>query len=245
MPGKPEPRTALLTGATSGIGHATMLDLLGRGWRVVGVGRRIERLHDAGNRFPGRLHAVAADLSEPGASAKVMSQVPDGWAVDTLIHAAGHDAGGSTAFHACGGVDRSMKLAVNLVCLADLARTFLPGWLERGRGDLVAVGSIVGREAVPGLTDYTMTKHGLHGLLAGLRMDYADTGLRFIEVVPGVVRSEFALNRWHGDEARSERFYAAFKDCLLPEDVAAAIVWALDQPGYVAVDEIVLRPTRR
>ncbi|MGF7159773.1 NADP-dependent 3-hydroxy acid dehydrogenase YdfG [Rhodoligotrophos appendicifer] len=238
-------RTVLVTGATSGIGEACALALLEAGARIVATGRRIERLAPLSARFGEALHLIAADLSEPGAAARLMAQLPPDWAIDTLVYAAGHDAGGKTSYHEADEGDLAAKLSVNLTSLADLAQILLPAWLARDAGDLVAIGSIVSREAVAGLADYGMTKHALHGLMAGLRLDYAATGLRFIEIIPGVVRTEFALSRWQGDVARAEEFYARFKQYLLPEDVAASVLWALRQPAHVALDEIILRPTRR
>ncbi|WP_137389905.1 SDR family oxidoreductase [Rhodoligotrophos defluvii] len=238
-------RTAIVTGATSGIGHATAVGLLEAGAHVMAVGRRVDRLDELAARFGDRLQICAADLSRDGEAARVLNALPEGWAADTLIHAAGHDAGGNVPFHASDLADLQDKLAVNLTVAAALIHALLPAWVARDRGDLVVVGSIAAREAAAGLVPYGLTKHGLHGLMAGLRVDYAATGLRFVEIIPGVVRSGFATRRWGGDETRADAFYERFTAWLTPEDVAGAILWALAQPDHVSSDEIVLRPTRR
>ncbi len=235
----------MVTGATSGIGRATAVALLDSGARVVAVGRQVDRLEELAARFGDRLHICAADLSRDGEAARLLGRLPQGWMVDTLIYAAGHDAGGNVPFHESKLADLQDKLGVNLTAAAQLIHAMLPAWLIRDQGDLVVVGSIAAREAAPGLTPYALTKHGLHGLMAGLRIDYAASGLRFIEIIPGVVRSGFASRRWSGDEARADQFYQRFAGWLTPEDVAGAILWALAQPEHVSSDEIVLRPTRR
>ncbi len=233
-------RSIIVTGASSGIGRATALAFLAGGDRVAAVGRRRDELAALEGAHP-----APADLSLPGAAEAVLAALPEGWETDALVHAAGHDAGGGAPFHENAAADRAAKFAVNLGCLGDLAHALLPGWRARDRGDLVAIGSIVSREPVAGLADYGMTKSGLAALLAGFRLDYAATGLRFVEIVPGVVRTGFAASRWKGDESRSAGFYERFPECLEAEDVAECVLWALERPASVAVDEIVVRPARR
>lgn len=137
------------------------------------------------------------------------------------------------------------KLAVSFTSAALLIHALLPAFLSQGRGDVVTIGSIVTREAAAGLSFYGATKQALHGLMEGLRLDYRDTGLRFIELIPALVRSGFAAHRWQGDDKRAEQFYANFRGWLEPADVARVVVWALAQPPCVNVDEILLRPTYR
>jgi NADP-dependent 3-hydroxy acid dehydrogenase YdfG len=240
-----EGRTALVTGGTSGIGMAVAGALLAGGCRVLATGRRVENLDGMRASCGDRLKTVAADLSEPGAAAGILRARPAGWDIDLLICAAGHDSGGNVPFAQGNVRDMVDKLAVNFTASALLIHALLPGFLARGKGDVVAIGSIVTREAAAGLSFYGATKQALHGLLEGLRLDYRDTGLRFIELVPGVVRSGFAARRWKGDEERAERFYADFRGWLEPQDVARAVMWAVSQSPGVNVDEIVLRPTVR
>lgn len=163
--------------------------------------------------------------------------------IDVLVNVAGHDAGGGMAF------DRPRAewddlLAVNLSAAMRLTRAVLPGFLARDRGHVVAIGSIVTRVPAAGLAAYAATKHGLHGFIEGLRVDYAATGLRFTEITPGVVRSGFAFRRLD-DAAGADAFYERFAGTLRPEDVARAVLYAVQQPPACCVDEIVLMPTRR
>jgi NADP-dependent 3-hydroxy acid dehydrogenase YdfG len=243
--GTPGERTALVTGGTSGIGMAVAEALLAAGCRVVATGRSVGRLDEMSKTYRDRLHVIAADLSGADAASGIVGAIPAGWTLDVLIHAAGHDAGGNVPFAEGDTTDMNDKLAVNFTSAALLIHALLPAFLLQGRGDVVTIGSIVTREAAAGLSFYGATKQALHGLMEGLRLDYRDTGLRFIELIPAVVRSGFAARRWQGDDQRAEQFYANFRGWLEPADVARAVVWALAQPPGVNVDEILLRPTHR
>jgi 3-hydroxy acid dehydrogenase/malonic semialdehyde reductase len=238
-------RTALVTGATSGIGMAITDALLAAGSRVVATGRSVERLDSLQETYGEQLHTVMSDLSALDSVEQIIASVPENWKIDLLVCAAGHDAGGNVPFGESDVRHMSDKLAVNFTTAALLIHALLPEFLARGTGDVVTIGSIVTRQAAAGLSFYGATKHALHGLMAGLRLDYRDTGSRFIELIPAVVRSGFAARRWEGDKDRAERFYASFPGWLEPADVARAVVWAVSQPRGVNVDEIVLRPTAR
>lgn len=234
--------TALVTGATGGIGAAVTAALLEAGMAVICVGRRHDRLAALAARFGPSVRVVACDLAKPEAVASVLEVVGTG-VVDVLVHTAGHDAGGGVPFADRQG-DWDDMLAVNLSAAVALTRALLPGFLARDRGDVVAIGSIVTRVPAAGLAAYAATKHGLHGFMAGLRVDYAATGLRFTEITPGVVRSGFAARRLE-DAAQAEAFYAGFAATLSPEDIARAVLFAVQQPAGCCVEEIVLMPTRR
>jgi 3-hydroxy acid dehydrogenase/malonic semialdehyde reductase len=238
-------RTAIVTGATSGIGLAITAALLAAGSQVLATGRRVEQLDGLQATHGERLHVVASDLAAPDSVAPLVAAVPAHWTIDLLVCAAGHDAGGNLPFGESDVRHMADKLAVNFTSAALLIHALLPGFLARGAGDIVTIGSIVTRDAAAGLSFYGATKHALHGLMAGLRLDYRATELRFIELIPAIVRSGFASRRWAGDEDRAERFYANFPGWLEPADIARAVTWAVSQPHGVNVDEIVLRPTTR
>jgi len=244
-PAKLNGRTAIVTGATSGIGMEIAGALLAAGSKVLATGRRVAQLDGLQATYGERLHIVMSDLSDPASVEQIVASVPADWNVDLLVCAAGHDAGGNVPFGEGDVRHMADKLAVNFTTAALLIHALLPGFLAGGKGDVVTIGSIVTRDAAAGLSFYGATKQALHGLMAGLRLDYRATQLRFIELIPAIVRSGFASRRWAGDEDRAERFYANFPGWLEPADVARAVTWAVSQPRGVNVDEIVLRPTTR
>jgi len=116
----------------------------------------------------------------------------------------------------------------------------LPGMIARGRGDVVLLGSVAGRQVYPGGAVYCATKHAVRAIYETLRLDAAGSGVRFTTVDPGMVgETEFSRIRFRGDEARAKAVYQGV-DYLKPEDVAEAILWAVTRPARVNVGEIVL-----
>jgi NADP-dependent 3-hydroxy acid dehydrogenase YdfG len=121
-------------------------------------------------------------------------------------------------------------------------RATLPAMIARGRGDVVVLGSVAGRQVYPGGNVYCATKFAVRALYEALRLDAAGKGVRFTTVDPGLVETEFSLVRFRGDEERAKKTYQGLK-CLAPEDVAEAILFALTRPPHVNVGELVLWPT--
>ena len=113
--------------------------------------------------------------------------------------------------------------------------------VERARGHVVNIGSVAGLSAYAGGSIYAASKHAVHGFSESLRLDFAATGIRVTEILPGMVRTDFALNRW-GDAERARRFYDDFGVCLEPEDIARAVLFALEQPARVVVSQLVVVP---
>ncbi|MDX1541973.1 MAG: SDR family NAD(P)-dependent oxidoreductase, partial [Geminicoccaceae bacterium] len=132
----------------------------------------------------------------------------------------------------------------NVTGLIRMTRAVIPGMLERGRGQIVNVGSIAGLRAYKGGNVYNATKFAVRGFSDALRIDYADTPLRIIEILPGLVRTGFASARSGGDEAAARAFYESFPGWLEPEDVARTILYALEQPPHVTIAQLVVVPTR-
>jgi len=91
-------------------------------------------------------------------------------------------------------------------------------------------------------TNYSSSKHAVHGFSESLRLDFAGTGIRVTEILPGLVRTDFALNRW-GDKARADAFYDDFGVCLTPEDIARSVLFALRQPPHVVISQLVVVPS--
>jgi 3-hydroxy acid dehydrogenase/malonic semialdehyde reductase len=238
-------RTAIVTGASSGIGRATAAVLVERGARIAGLARDHVRLDSLARELGRACVPVALDLSDVGAIDALPERLPDGFATpDLLVNCAGHDLGGRRPFHEAAAEDWSDALAVNLIGLMRLTQVVLKGMLRRGSGDIVNLGSITSRRIWPGQAAYVASKHGVHGFSEALRADLGASDIRVIEIVPGVVRTEFAERRLRGDQPGAEKYYGSFPGTLEPGDVARAIAWAVEQPREVTVAEIVLLPTR-
>jgi len=238
-------RVALVTGASSGIGAAIVRRLCEAGWRTVAAARRVGRLRALADELGPLCHPVALDVVDDASVASLLDRLPEALrAIDALVNNAGQDVGGNVPFDRGDGADWLSTLDVNVGGLFRVTRAILPGMVARGRGDIVNIGSIAGRQPSPTLAVYSATKHALRGFSASLRAEHAADNIRVIEIAPGVVETEFALRRWRDDAERAKAFYESFPGALTPDDVARSTLFALSQPPGVTVAELFLLPTR-
>ncbi len=234
---------ALVTGATSGIGLSLTEALLARGCRVIGAGRNADRLQAMATRLGAAFHPLELDITEPAATAALPESLPVGWRdISILVNNAGHDTGGRDRFDHCDADDLARIVETNVGGLIRVSRAIIPGMLARGRGDVVNVGSTSGHFAIQNDAAYVASKFAINGFTRALRADYEGKGLRVIEVSPGVARTGFAETRHHGDADRAAAFYESFPAVLEADDVARAIVFALEQPPHVIIGELLMFP---
>jgi NADP-dependent 3-hydroxy acid dehydrogenase YdfG len=114
--------------------------------------------------------------------------------------------------------------------------------LQRGRGTIVNIGSTNALRPTPNMAAYTASKAGVHALTDVLRADFAKEGLRVVEVVPGLTRTEFAQTRMRGDSEKARAFFEKFPGALEPQDVADAVTYAVTRPAHVCIQQIVVTP---
>ncbi len=233
-------KTAVVTGASSGIGEATSRVLAQKGCNVVLAARREDRLNALAVEL-GAL-AVPTDVTEPAACAALVARALERFgSLDILVNNAGLGLYGSIAD---GNPEDWRKMFdVNVLGVLYVTRAAVRRMLERGSGDIVFVSSLAGRR-VPRAdgTVYAATKHAITAVAEGLRMDVHEKGIRVINVEPGLVRTEFPKSSYPS----AQRFYAEKEYTPLEaEDVAAAVVYALEQPPRVSVNEIMVRPTEQ
>jgi short-subunit dehydrogenase len=185
-------RTAIVTGASRGLGRHAALTLAARGADVALVARDADALTAVARQVEQRGRralVVPADLSEPDAPRQVVAQVEAGFdAVDLLVNDAGLEGLGSFASAEPEELQRIVQ--VNLTAALLLTRSVLPGMLARGRGHVVNVASLMGKAGIPYHVAYSTTKFGLVGMTQALRLEYAGTGVGFSVVCPGLVRDE-------------------------------------------------------
>jgi NADP-dependent 3-hydroxy acid dehydrogenase YdfG len=238
-------RTAVITGASSGIGEASARALAADGFDVALLARRgdrIERLAAELGADGCRALAIEADVADPdslAAAAATVEQELGGAGV--LVNNAGQMLPG--AFGAERAEETRRMIETNLIGAMNAAAAFLEQ-LRRARGDLVNVSSLAGRTAAPRLSVYNATKWGLNGWSEALRQELAPE-VRVILIEPGVVDTELLS---HGTDERSresfERWYEKV-GALSPADVAAAIAHAVGLPHHVSLSEIVIRATNQ
>ncbi len=233
----------VVTGASSGIGEATARLFAAHGWDVIGVARRAERLRALAAE--GVLTPLVADVTDADDVARVRAEVEAGGALHALVNNAGGAVGTESVENAVVDDWRAM-FEVNVLGTQRMTAALLPalrtGALERGSGDIVAVTSIAGHTVYPGGGGYNAAKHAQHALMAVLRLELGGEPLRVIEIAPGMVRTDFSLVRYRGDQAAADAVYAGVEHPLRAEDIAETIVHAVELPSHVDLDLVVVKP---
>jgi NADP-dependent 3-hydroxy acid dehydrogenase YdfG len=231
-------KTAVVTGASSGIGAATARRLAAEGYHVVCAARRTDRVRSLAEEIGGT--AVSCDVTSADDVAALARQV--GPTLDVLVNNAGGAIGSDPVAEADPDDWRAMY-EVNVIGLLNVTKALLPALIASGDGVLVNVGSTAGRIAYEGGAGYTAAKHGTQVVTETLRLELCGEPVRVTEIAPGMVRTdEFALQRFEGDREKAEAVYAGVAEPLVAEDIADAIGWVVTRPSHVNVDELVLRP---
>jgi len=229
-------RTALVTGASAGIGAATARALTDAGARVLLAARRADRLEALADELRGAV-ALPLDVRDADAVAAALAPYPE---VDLVLANAGK-ALGVAQLQDGDPADWSDVLDTNVKGVLHVVRAVLGPMIARGAGDLVLLGSVAGRQVYPGGSVYNASKFAVNALYQALRLDAQGTGVRFTTVDPGMVETEFSQVRL-GDAAAADAVYAGMTP-LRPEDVADAVLYAVTRPPHVNVGEVVLWPT--
>ena len=229
-------RTAVVTGASSGIGAATAARLVADGFDVVVAARRLDRLTALAKSIGAR--ALQLDVTD-AASVEAFAAALD--RVDVLVN----NAGG--AFDALAVADADLgswarTYEVNVLGTVRLTKALLPALRASGGGDVVFVSSTAGLISYEGGASYTAAKHGVHTLAETLRLELNGEPVRVIEIAPGMVRTEeFSLNRLGSADA-ADAVYRGVREPLVAEDIADCIGWTVTRPHHVNIDLMVIRP---
>ena len=235
-------KTAVVTGASSGIGEATARLLAQKGCNVALAARREELLNSLAAELGEGTLVAPTDVTDPAACAALVARTVERFgSLEVLINNAGLGLYGSIADG--DPEDWRRMFGVNVLGVLYTTRAAVRQMLRQGSGDVVFVSSLAGRR-VPRAdgTVYAATKHAITAIAEGLRMDVHDKGIRVINVEPGLVRTEFPESSYPS----AEEFYAQKEYAPLEaEDVAAAVAYALEQPPRVSVNEIMVRPTEQ
>ena len=237
-------RRAVVTGASSGIGAATVRLFREHGWAVVGVARRADRLE-----------ALAAETGAEVFVADVTKQsdvdaLRDFLAASGPVHALVNNAGGAFGMATVEESDADdwvRMYDVNVVAVKRVTSALLPllraSAADGGSSDILTVTSIAGHVAYEGGGGYNAAKFAAHALMAVLRLELAGEPIRVLEVAPGMVHTEeFSLVRFAGDQARADAVYDNVANPLYAENIAEAIVHAIELPFYVNLDLVTIKP---
>ncbi|MDH2925368.1 NAD(P)-dependent oxidoreductase [Nicoletella semolina] len=236
-------KTALVTGATSGFGLAICRTLIEAGYRVIGTGRRAERLDALKLQFGEQFLPLAFDVSDRNAVEQALARRPTDWqAVDLLVNNAGLALGLESADKAELS-DWYQMIDTNIKGLVAVTRLVLPEMVARNSGQVINIGSIAGNYPYPGGNVYGGTKAFVKQFSLNLRADLAGTKIRVTNVEPGLCGgTEFSNVRFKGDDEKAAKLYENV-NYVSAEDIANIVLWLNQQPEHVNINRIEVMPT--
>ncbi|HEX4153214.1 MAG TPA: SDR family NAD(P)-dependent oxidoreductase [Steroidobacteraceae bacterium] len=234
-------KTALITGATSGIGEAAARAFVAAGWRVIATGRRAERLDALRASLGGdMLRAAPFDVGDEAARDAALASLPASFRdIDLLINNAGLALGTKPAQQADLAQWKAM-IDTNVTALVSLTHKLLPALIAR-RGAIINVSSVAATYPYSGGNVYAGTKAFVKQLSLGLRSDLHGTGVRVTSIEPGMAETEFTLVRTGGDQAASDALYGGAQP-MTGDDIAAAMLWVAELPPHLNVNRLEVMP---
>jgi 3-hydroxy acid dehydrogenase/malonic semialdehyde reductase len=233
--------TALVTGASAGIGEACALALSRAGARLVLAGRRGDRLEALAAKLQTPSHVLVLDVRSRRDVEASLASLPAGFAdVDLLVNNAGLSLGLEPA-HQASLEDWEAMIDTNCRGLVYVTHALLPGMVKRNRGHIVNIGSVAATYPYPGGNVYGATKAFVHQFSQNLKADLAGTRVRVTDVQPGMVETEFSLVRFKGDEERARKVYQGTEP-LTSEDIADVVTWCVTRPSRVNINVVEVMP---
>lgn len=234
-------RIALITGASSGIGKATAETFALAGYDLILCGRREDRLKELITNLSSRVRliALAFDVRSRKAIAEALDSLPDTWRnIDILVNNAGNAHGYDPIDHG-NPDDWDAMIDSNVKGLLYMTRAVTPGMVGRGRGHIVNISSIAGKETYANGTVYCASKAAVEALSEGMRLDLVQHGIKVTNIAPGAVETEFSMVRFKGDKDRAGKVYQGFEP-LRAEDIAKTILFAVSAPDHVTIADITI-----
>jgi 3-hydroxy acid dehydrogenase / malonic semialdehyde reductase len=237
-------KTALISGATSGIGKAVAEIFAANGFRLVLCGRREEKLDALKQELSMQtaVHTLLFDVSDRKAVLQQIGSLPEDFStIDVLINNAG-GAHGLDPIQTGSLDDWDAMIDSNVKGLLYVSRAVIPGMTERNSGHIINIGSIAGKEVYPNGNVYCATKYAVDALNKAMRIDLVSYGIRVGAINPGMVETEFSEVRFKGDTERAAQVYKAFTP-LKPEDIADIILFVVTRPYHVNITDLIVTPT--
>jgi NADP-dependent 3-hydroxy acid dehydrogenase YdfG len=239
-------KTAIITGASSGIGQACAEIFAKGNWNIVVTARRIEKLDELKKRlmqqYPIQVFTLELDVRKSDSGNTLAAFIAQHQLnPDLLINNAGL-ASGLDPIHKGQADDWEAMIDTNLKGLLYITRAISPLMVERRSGHIINIGSIAGKEAYANGNVYCATKHAVDGLTKAMRLDLVSFGIRVTQIAPGAAETEFSQVRFHGDNQRAENVYKGYIP-LKAIDIADAIWYCANVPTHVNINDLVIMPT--
>lgn len=232
-------KTALITGASSGIGKATAKALAKSNIRLILCGRRKEKLEELQHSLTVESTILTFDVRDKEAVLTAVASLPASFQqIDILVNNAGNAHGhGSVAEGALADWDAMMDS--NVTGLLYVTKAVLPAMVERGSGHVVNLSSVAGKQTYANGTVYCATKKAVEAISEGIRLDHTQHGIKVTNIAPGAVETEFSEVRFKGDKEKAKSVYAGFEP-LVAEDIADAIAYAVSVPDHVTIADMTI-----
>lgn len=236
-------RIALITGASSGIGEATARSLAGQKIDLIICGRRAEKLEELSRELSDqvKVKSLVFDVGDFGAVQKAMHSLPPEWKeIDILIN----NAGGAHGLDLLeDGIvdDWENMIDANLKGLLYVSKLIVPYMIDRGRGHIVNVGSIAGKQTYAKGVVYCAAKSGVEAISKGMRLELVPKGIKVTNIAPGAVDTNFSNVRFKGDRDRAKAVYKGYTP-LYAEDIAHCIQFCVTAPKHVQIADMTIFP---
>lgn len=237
-------KTALITGATSGIGRATAKYFAKNHFRLILCGRRDDRLVQLQDEFAPltRVHTLNFDVRDKAAVKAAIESIPEDLKnIDILVNNAGN-AHGLDPIESGSTDDWDAMMDINVKGLLYISREVIPGMIKRKHGHIINIGSIAGKEVYPNGNVYCASKHAVDAINQGMRMDLNKHGIRVGAINPGLVATEFSEVRFKGDSERAANVYKGYEP-LQADDIADIITFVVTRPYHVNIADLMVLPT--
>jgi 3-hydroxy acid dehydrogenase / malonic semialdehyde reductase len=235
---------AIITGATAGIGEATAEQLALEGYDLIITGRRKDRLDALSKRLSANGNTILPlcfDISVKGEVESSIKEIETKLSdVKVLVNNAGL-ALGTDLVQTANFEDLDQMIDTNIKGLLYMTRLIVPHMIKNKNGHIINIGSVAGRWSYRGGAVYCATKFAVRAISEGLRMDLAGSGVRVTNIEPGMVNTEFSLVRL-GDEKKAAEVYQDI-EALTSKDIADCILWSMNRPPHVNIQELVVFPT--
>ena len=237
-------QTALITGATSGIGWATAQRFAKEGINLVLCGRRQERLEQLKDELKDlvKIETLKFDVRNKNDVFAAISGLPDDFStIDILINNAGN-AHGLDLFHEGSVDDWDAMIDINVKGLLYVSKVVIPSMVQRKKGHIINIGSIAAKEVYPKGNVYCTSKHAVDAISEGMRIDLNPYGIRVGAVHPGMVETEFSEVRFKGDKVKAKKVYEGY-EALRAEDIADIIYFVVSRPYHVNIADLLVLST--
>jgi NADP-dependent 3-hydroxy acid dehydrogenase YdfG len=234
-------RIALITGASSGIGKATAEAFAQIGIDLILCGRRQDRLDELATELAQFVNTTTLlfDVRDYAAVSQAIGALPENWkAIDILVNNAGN-AHGLSAIQDGDVADWDAMIDGNVQGLLYVSKAVISGMVERGKGHIVNLSSVAGKQTYANGAVYCASKKAVEAISEGMRLDLTQHGIKVTNIAPGAVETEFSLVRFKGDENRAAKVYEGF-DPLLAEDIANAVIYAVNAPARVTIADLTI-----